>query len=32
MKSDKEWDEYLQGKAKESDKYKYFYNFTIDIN
>lgn len=31
-KTNEEWDDYLQGKAKESDKYKYFYNFTIDIN
>ena len=31
-KTNEEWDNYLQGKAKESDKYKYFYNFTIDIN
>lgn len=31
-KTNDEWDDYLQGKAKESDKYKYFYNFTIDIN
>ena len=31
-KTNEEWDDYLQGKAKEADKYKYFYNFTIDIN
>ena len=31
-KTNTEWDNYLSGKAEDVDKYKYFYNFTIDID
>ena len=30
-KSEQEWDDYLQGKAEEADKFKFFHNFTIDV-
>ena len=30
-KTDKQWDDYLSGKAEDVDKFKHFYNFTIDI-
>ena len=30
-KSEQEWDYYLQGKAEEADKFKFFHNFTIDV-